>query len=117
MDSYFALVKSLLSLVQQQNYIYYNIAFLLLPILALVISLWLCNWVYRDAQRHGMNGLLWVAIVLVGNIIGLLIYYGVRDGLTKHYSSPYTTSSVCKYCENPLSCDARFCSKCGKEQT
>ena len=31
-------------------------------------------WVYRDAERRGMNGVLWALLVLIGNLIGLLIY-------------------------------------------
>jgi len=36
-------------------------------------------WVYRDAERRGMTGGLWALLVLVGNLIGLIIYLIVRN--------------------------------------
>ncbi|MFH0749015.1 MAG: zinc ribbon domain-containing protein [Candidatus Bathyarchaeota archaeon] len=83
-----------------------------------LIGLLLCIWVYRDAQQRGMNGALWLIIVLIANIVGLLIYLVVRDPV-KPYPPPatYSTNQYCKYCGSPLSPDARFCPKCGKEQT
>lgn len=35
-------------------------------------------WVYRDAERRGMNGVLWALLVLIGNLIALIIYLIVR---------------------------------------
>lgn len=103
---------------QMQQSTFYVAAFLL-PIAFLAIGLYLCIWVYRDAQQRGMNGALWVVIVLIGNIVGLLIYLGVREGVTRQYPSPapYPIAQYCKYCGNLLPSDARFCHKCGKEQT
>ena len=76
------------------------------------IGLLLCIWVYRDAQKRGMNGALWLIIVLVGNVIGLLVYLIVREP-----EKTYTlTVRYCKYCGNPMTPDAKFCPKCGKEQ-
>ena len=85
--------------------------------LFLVIGLLLCVWVYRDAQKRGMNGALWLIIVLLANIIGLIVYLVVREP-EKSYpiSAPSTTAQYCKYCGNPLTSDAKFCPKCGKEQ-
>jgi hypothetical protein len=36
-------------------------------------------WVYRDAERRGMTGGLWALLVLIGNLIGLIIYLIVRN--------------------------------------
>ena len=82
-----------------------------------VIGLLLCVWVYRDAQKRGMNGVLWLIIVLIANIIGLIVYLIVREP-EKPYPSFAPSPSVryCKYCGNPLTSDAKFCPKCGKEQ-
>ncbi len=82
-----------------------------------VIGLLLCIWVYRDAQKRGMNGALWLIIVLIANIIGLIIYLVVREPEKPYPSSvPSPSFQYCKYCGNPLSSDSKFCSKCGKEQ-
>lgn len=40
-------------------------------------------WVYRDADRRGINGGIWVAIVLFLNIPGLLLYLALRDYLSR----------------------------------
>jgi RNA polymerase subunit RPABC4/transcription elongation factor Spt4 len=36
-------------------------------------------WVYRDAERRRMSGLLWALLVFIGNLVGLLIYLIVRQ--------------------------------------
>jgi len=89
----------------------------------LVIGLLLCIWVYRDAQKRGMNGALWLIIVLLANIIGLIIYLVVREPETakkaiRPYPSPapFPTAQHCRFCGDALSPDARFCPRCGKEQ-
>ena len=35
-------------------------------------------WVYHDAQSRGMNAVLWLIVVLVGGIIGIIIYLIIR---------------------------------------
>ncbi|MHA1608074.1 MAG: PLDc N-terminal domain-containing protein [Candidatus Freyarchaeota archaeon] len=51
----------------------------------LVIALWcivaiiLAVWVYRDAEERGMEGALWLIIVLLTGIIGLIIYLIIRE--------------------------------------
>lgn len=36
-------------------------------------------WVYRDAERRKMNGVLWGLLVFIGNLVGLIIYLIVRN--------------------------------------
>ncbi|MGQ9720739.1 MAG: PLDc N-terminal domain-containing protein [Candidatus Jordarchaeum sp.] len=36
-------------------------------------------WVYRDAEERGMEGVIWLLIVLLTGIIGLIIYLIVRE--------------------------------------
>jgi len=54
-------------------------ALFILP--AAFIILWgaVLLWVYRDAEHRGMSGILWLLLVLIGNVIGLLIYAIVRS--------------------------------------
>lgn len=65
---------------------------LLLPIIWFILAIVLCIWVYRDAQKRGMNGALWLIIVLIAGIIGLIIYLVVR----KDKVSTGTSSSESK---------------------
>lgn len=55
-----------------------TLLFLLVPIVWFIVAILLCIWVYRDAESRGMNGALWLIIVLIASIIGLIIYIVVR---------------------------------------
>ncbi|OYT30050.1 MAG: hypothetical protein B6U95_01495 [Thermofilum sp. ex4484_82] len=44
-------------------------------LVVLIIWLFVCFWVYKDANKRGENGVLWALIVLVLGIIGLIIYF------------------------------------------
>ncbi|MCK4440108.1 hypothetical protein KAU85_03900 [Candidatus Bathyarchaeota archaeon] len=56
----------------------FGLLILFLPILWFIIAILLCIWVYRDAESRGMNGALWLIIVLIAGIIGLIIYLVIR---------------------------------------
>jgi len=91
-----------------------SIAFLILWIVVIV-------WVYRDAERRGMNGVLWALLVLIGNIIGLLIYLIIRsDNLPAPRDDTESTSGLdsqatitCPNCQKPVGRDSAFCPLCG----
>jgi hypothetical protein len=53
---------------------------LIFLLVAAFFGVWvfLCVWVYRDANKHGMDGTLWLIIVLFTHLIGLIIYLIVR---------------------------------------
>jgi hypothetical protein len=58
---------------------FFGIGFLfILPILFLAISVLLAIWVYNDAKARGENGAIWVLILLVGKLVGLIIWLVVR---------------------------------------
>ena len=44
-----------------------------------IIGIVLAIWVYKDAESRGMNGALWLIIVILTGIIGLIIYLVVRE--------------------------------------
>jgi uncharacterized membrane protein len=50
----------------------------LLPVIWFVVAIILCIWVYKDAESRGMNGALWLIIVLLAGLLGLIIYLIVR---------------------------------------
>jgi FtsH-binding integral membrane protein len=58
----------------------------LIPVVWFIIGILLCIWVYRDAESRGMNGVLWLIVVLIAGIIGLIIYLVVRKD--KRSSAP-----------------------------
>jgi RNA polymerase subunit RPABC4/transcription elongation factor Spt4 len=76
--------------------------------------------VYRDAQARGQNGLLWGLMVLVGNILGLIIYLIVRSQADS-VRSPMADSAIgpgavaCPSCERPVRDNFAVCPYCGLE--
>jgi len=64
----------------------------LLLILQIVIGI----WVYKDAESRGDSGVMWLIVVLVGGIVGLIIYLIVRKdikpggtfGSSSHFYKP-----------------------------
>lgn len=51
-------------------------ACLLFFLIPLIIGILLCIWIYRDAEKRGKEGLLWVILLIIAtvflNIIGLV---------------------------------------------
>ncbi|MEX2750903.1 MAG: hypothetical protein Q6366_003350 [Candidatus Freyarchaeota archaeon] len=52
---------------------------LIILIVWCVIAIALAVWVYKDAEERGMEGALWLIIVLLLGLIGLIIYLIVRE--------------------------------------
>ncbi len=52
--------------------------FILIPIILFIVSILLAVWVYKDAEKRGMGGVLWLIVVIITGIIGLIIYLIVR---------------------------------------
>jgi len=65
-----------------------GLLFCLVPLVWFIVAILLCIWVYRDAERRGMNGVLWLIIVLIAGIIGLIIYLIVRKDKTSAQGGP-----------------------------
>jgi len=62
---------------------YYGIAWAIfgLAIAAVwfIVAILIAVWVYRDAEKRGESGVLWLIIVLITGIIGLIIWLIVRS--------------------------------------
>ena len=83
----------------------------LFSIALLIIWIMVIVWVYRDAERRGMNGILWALLVFIGNIIGLIIYLILRsDAAFAPEAEPAT--QTCPKCEKPVSSSYAFCPYC-----
>jgi predicted RNA-binding Zn-ribbon protein involved in translation (DUF1610 family) len=92
----------------------------------LIVWIAVIIWVYKDAERRGMSGLLWALLVFIGNLIGLLIYLIVRqdhplreEQLTASLGPPAVASPseiktmVCAVCQKPVEKSFVFCPHCG----
>jgi hypothetical protein len=73
-------------------------------------------WVYRDAERRGMNGVLWALLVFIGNLVGLIIYLIVRNESRPARGPAATTGSAgsAPHPPAPESAAPPACPKCGK---
>jgi len=107
-------------------------------LLLLVIWLIVVFWVYRDAERRGMNGVLWALLIFVGNFVGLIIYLIVRNEefprlvaaeptqlcpscgkvvVQKYSFCPHCGTrlkAVCPNCDKPVSSEWKVCPHCGQ---
>jgi len=43
-----------------------------------IMAILIAVWVYRDAEKRGESGVLWLIIVLITGIIGLIIWLIIR---------------------------------------
>ena len=98
--------------------------------------LFMFGYVYKDAQRRGMNPVLWTLLVLILSpaylFIGLIIYLLIREPLP--YTCPQCAATVsarfnfcpdCKYnlrracahCQREVSDTDKFCPFCAAELT
>jgi ABC-type transport system involved in multi-copper enzyme maturation permease subunit len=57
-------------------------------IVMFVVWIWVCIWVYRDAKARGMEAVLWLIVVLVGGIIGIILYLIVRHDKPQMFGQP-----------------------------
>lgn len=88
----------------------------LIGMLSFIIWIIIIFWVYSDAERRGMSGILWALLVFIGNIVGLLIYLIVRAGnypTTPVQRAPAVTT-LCPSCSKPVQQDFKLCPHCGK---
>jgi len=83
----------------------------MLSLALLIIWIFVIVWVYRDAERRRMNGLLWALLVLIGNIIGLLIYLIVRSDSIPALKADHTTQA-CPSCQKEVDSTFVFCPYC-----
>ena len=71
---------------------------LLMFVVIIAFYVWVAVWIFRDANKRGISGVLWALIWIVLNMLGLIIYLVVRprDFVSEGAGTTYTTG------ENPL---------------
>ena len=65
--------------------------FCIIPLVFFILWIFVLVWVYKDAEKRGKSGALWLIICLVGGIIGLVIWFVVRPPILPQggYPSQY----------------------------
>jgi hypothetical protein len=102
----------------------------LIPIIVWIIFFAIAIWVYKDAEKRGKSGALWLIIVLLTGIIGLIIWLVVRPKQTAEvgYGPPrqaYQTPPPAQpsppyqppYQAPPAAPAVQICPTCGKPAT
>lgn len=87
----------------------------------MIIQFLLAIWVGFDANKRGMNGLLWGLLVLFTFIVGLLVYLIVcqspwgRNGNGANVAAavPAAASKTCGKCGKQVEESFRICPYCG----
>ena len=85
-----------------------------------IIWIAIAIWVYKDAERRGKSGALWLIIVILLGVIGIIIWLIVRPPIGEHPQQSVQKQmdkdiKYCSKCGTQVPIDASFCSKCGKE--
>jgi len=52
--------------------------FLVIAVALFIVAIFLLQYVYKDADKRGLNAELWLIIILLAPIIGILVYFIVR---------------------------------------
>jgi len=90
----------------------------ILPVALIIVWGAVLIWVYRAAEKRGMSGILWLLLVLIGNVIGLLIYAIVRSETPVRRRAEGAGGSAgpekCPGCGNFVATGHAFCPHCGK---
>ncbi len=80
-------------------------AFLMIPVLLLIVQIALLVWVAKDSKSRGMdNAVVWMIFVFLAPVIGLIVYI---------FSRPTGTLVKCSSCGNMRLQVAAKCPHCG----
>jgi RNA polymerase subunit RPABC4/transcription elongation factor Spt4 len=92
------------------------IPFVFMPLALMALWVFVIIWVYRDAESRGMSGILWALLVLIGNVVGLLIYLIMRHEtpVRRAEPGPAPAAAACAGCGKPVAAGYAFCPCCGR---
>jgi len=85
----------------------------IIPIIWFIIGILIAIWVYKDAEKRGSSGVLWLIIVILIGIIGLIIWLVIRPPIGGE--KPAGSDRKCPNCGRAIPMDARTCPYCGKK--
>ena len=86
----------------------------IVPIIWFIIAILIAIWVYKDAEKRGSSGILWLIIVLIAGIVGLIIWLVVRPPIGGNKPAAASSGRKCPNCGRDIPMDARACPYCGK---
>jgi len=96
---------------------------LVIAIVPLVLAIVAAIWIYKDAEKRGKSGILWVILLIVltlflnfiGFIIGIVVWLVVRSPIGGEKPGVnQEPSRRCPNCGRAIPNDANTCPYCGK---
>jgi len=98
---------------------------LVVIIIPLILAVIACIWIYKDAEKRGKSGILWVILLLacslflsfIGFIIIIVVWLIVRPPIGGEPSQQQQQGQgrVCPNCGRPIPMDAQVCPYCGNK--
>lgn len=93
--------------------------FIIIPFVIAILS---CIWIYKDAEKRGKSGALWVILLIIaslllsfiGFIVVIIFWLAVRPPIGGHPTQQQGQGRMCPNCGRPIPMDARICPYCGK---
>lgn len=83
-----------------------------------VVFILIAIWVYRDAEKRGSSGALWLVIVILLGLIGIIIWLVVRPPIggapAQQVQQQPVSDRRCPNCGRAIPMDARICPYCNK---
>lgn len=86
----------------------------IIPAVLFIIGILLAIWVYKDAEKRGSSGALWLIIVILTSFVGLIIWLVVRPPIGGEKSAT-SSDRKCPNCGRSIPMDAKVCPYCGKD--
>ncbi len=89
-------------------------------LVAFIIEIAIAVWMYKDAEKRGKSGALWLIIGLLFGLIGLIVWLIVRPPEPSFYEKkaterePEHRDRICPSCGRTIPFDAKVCPYCGK---
>ena len=93
---------------------------LIIVVVPLVIAIIACIWIYKDAEKRGKQGILWVLILIlaaiflsfIGLIIVIVVWLAIRPPIGGEKKEP---DRRCPNCGRTIPMDAKACPYCAKK--
>lgn len=86
----------------------------------LIIAILACIWIYKDAEKRGKQGILWVILLIlaslflsfIGLIIVIVVWLVIRPPIGGEKKEP---DRRCPNCGRAIPMDAKACPYCAKK--